>query len=1372
MKKQFIRMLSLLLCLSMVLGMVPEAFAAETVETTVGTEAQTEPVTEGTEAPCDHVWDEGVGSETVITYTCILCGETRDEDIVPEETTEPAETTEPEKSTGETEPATEETVVEETEEVFDAVALGMVASGVWGVNLRWTLTDDGVLTISGSGGIPDPISFHDRPWELYRDEVKTVELDGVSEIGMTAFLDCASLNRITIPDTVTSIAYGAFYNCTSLTSITLPKSLSSLGRGGNGNIFLGCSKLSEIIVDPNNSYYSDVDGVLFNKDRTKLIQYPTGRAGAYAVPAGVTTVGEYAFEGCSSLTDVTISESVTNVGNNAFFDSTITSINIPSGVTSIGNGTFSRCFLLASITLPESITYIDNFAFLLCGLKDVYYSGTEEERAKITIGGGNEDLTDATWHYEPKRNGLAVYSDCTGLAVCTGSVITLAAGILENGERIENISGITFQVEDPSVLKLIKTGTVDNCRYLELRGIKEGTSSVIFNDSSTGQSKSILVTVSDRDNQTFTLKTVPKRYFEGFPTNFYNFNGIYVDNYSYSLNADQSAKVSFDVYNTNYVYGAVEVYYEDGSMYDAVLFKKRKSNKSSIKEALFDNIACLVHDMQNDAFMTYRQESGFSVKTSVSVKVPKGGYIKITLDPNQSFITSAINGADILMGLASLQGKIQKYDVNGPQFTEDFKLELVKNSAYAHLVKDGSKMAAKLWKNMAKKIFLNPKSLGDFTENIARNLDAVSLAGIFGKTAYSYGCSLGESVFTYFAGPCGEALKTIFLIGKLEDFVIQCSDAAQLADSGFICIQNQGGGKLSVQQIQVEGEKEFSEDVALNVYEVTLGSELFDKLKEVSPELYEKLSSLNTRTYNISLLKNRKETQPDGKVTVYIPIPEDMKLLAYAGQLRIYRVEPDGTATEMDVKIINDCLVFTTDHFSLYAISGGAVAYSVSINSRNFPDQTFRNYVSVNFDSDGDGYLSEEEIQKVTRISVDGQLIASLKGVKYFTELSILSCEENQLKELDVSQNLQLELLRCTGNQLTTLDVSRNTELTDLLCSGNQLTELDVSNSLRLFQLNCSGNQLTTLDIGEKTSLRLLACSDNKLAALDISRNPTLMTLHCQRNQLTKLDVSQVSELLYLYCEYNQIEELDLTHNLKLRQINCRGNRLISLDVGKNTQLVDFRCSDNSRDISVSQKRKFDLSTLSGFDVSKASGWVNGSVNGTILTVDEPENGGIVTVRYTYDCGNNYSSEFNISVLTASTSAPIYRLYNPYTLEHLFVSSESEYELLGSVSWVQEGVAWKAPVEGAPVYRLYNPYADGHFYTVSEAERDKCISDGWLYDGVVSYDANSDEGVPIFRMFNPFEEKNYHHYTVDEKERDHLVTLGWLFEGIAWYAAK
>ena len=110
--------------------------------------------------------------------------------------------------------------------------------------------------------------------------------DSVTSIGGGAFYECSSLTSITIPNSVTSIGTWAFRHCTGLTSITIPDSVTSIGN----EAFAYCSSLTSITVDSANKHYSSQDGVLFNKDKTQLIQYPIGKASTtYTIPDSVTS---------------------------------------------------------------------------------------------------------------------------------------------------------------------------------------------------------------------------------------------------------------------------------------------------------------------------------------------------------------------------------------------------------------------------------------------------------------------------------------------------------------------------------------------------------------------------------------------------------------------------------------------------------------------------------------------------------------------------------------------------------------------------------------------------------------------------------------------------------------------------------------------------------------------------------------------------------------------------------------------------------------------------------------------------------------------------------------------------------------------------
>jgi hypothetical protein len=172
----------------------------------------------------------------------------------------------------------------------------------------------------------------------------------VSIIGDSAFLNCTTLTGVTIPSSVTSIGSNTFFG-TALTSITIPGSVTNIGLPA----FIDSTRLTAITVNATNPFFSSVSGVLFDKGTNTLIQYPGGINGSYAIPGSVTSIGAYAFDFDVGLTAVTIPSSVTNIGLQAFYDTSLTSVTIPGSVTSIGTrafGTLHSTVITVNATNP------------------------------------------------------------------------------------------------------------------------------------------------------------------------------------------------------------------------------------------------------------------------------------------------------------------------------------------------------------------------------------------------------------------------------------------------------------------------------------------------------------------------------------------------------------------------------------------------------------------------------------------------------------------------------------------------------------------------------------------------------------------------------------------------------------------------------------------------------------------------------------------------------------------------------------------------------------------------------------------------------------------------------------------------------------
>jgi len=208
----------------------------------------------------------------------------------------------------------------------------------------------------------------------------------VSSIGGTAFKGCISLKKINLPDSLISMGTNTFEGCTGLTDAAIGDGLTiipaaaflnctslvsfRIGAGfenGWTNSFQGCTALSEFIVDEDNMMFSSQDCVLFNKNKTELIQYLLGPFASYVVPSSVTTIREQAFYGCTQLTGITMSNNVSIIGTKAFYGCKgLTTISIPSSVTELGDYIFQGCTGLTSVSLPSTLKSIGNYTFSGC----------------------------------------------------------------------------------------------------------------------------------------------------------------------------------------------------------------------------------------------------------------------------------------------------------------------------------------------------------------------------------------------------------------------------------------------------------------------------------------------------------------------------------------------------------------------------------------------------------------------------------------------------------------------------------------------------------------------------------------------------------------------------------------------------------------------------------------------------------------------------------------------------------------------------------------------------------------------------------------------------------------------------------------------
>ena len=296
----------------------------------------------------------------------------------------------------------------------------------------------------------------------------------------------------------------------------------------------------------------------------------------------------------------------------------------------------------------------------------------------------------------------------------------------------------------------------------------------------------------------------------------------------------------------------------------------------------------------------------------------------------------------------------------------------------------------------------------------------------------------------------------------------------------------------------------------------------------------------------------------------------------------------------------------------------------------------------IGWDKNDDGTVSLtdanlEKIRAVTELNISDQKLTDLSGIEWFTGLTTLYCDNNQLTELDVSANTALTSLDCYDNQLTSLDVSANTALKFLSCQRNQLTELNVSGCTALTSLRCYNNQLTELNVSANTALKTLWCYDNQLTELNVSANTALKDLECYNNQLTELDVKANTKLTSLKCDYNQLTKLDVSANTALWDLECSRNQLTELDVSANTALTSLYCSSNQlTELDVSANTKLtslhcSSNQLTSLDVSANTALMLLYCDNNQLTELDVSANTALSQLY---CSSNQLTELDVSAIT------------------------------------------------------------------------------------------------------------------------------------------
>ena len=508
---------------------------------------------------------------------------------------------------------------------------------------------------------------------------------------------------------------------------------------------------------------------------------------------------------------------------------------------------------------------------------------------------------------------LQIYATDEDMRIEEGEKISILCKLYQSGRPVQNWERPVFIIDRDDVLSMSDETPESGGYSFDVTGKKEGTAVLTVSDADTGASASISIEVGSVDPYSYTVVSVPSYlpnqiFDDKIQTNFYNVNGLYVNGYTFSKK-NGIYQVSFNVYNRTHMYGSVDVYDKDGHWIQSKRIDRYKeiSSLSDTGGALWD----LIIDTANHRNLAYTAKT-YTAESNIQISVPEGGYFVISNNMAESpgtFLYNSVRfmalGTKQVLKLASNEFDIQKLSddlvgkaIKTPSFLDVFhnSFNSIAKDTTFNLLQDG---LISSYGNVA----------GSITRTTEEILDSVEISW---KQAFTTALGIADSTAlnSVVFGPAGQAMKFVFAGNGAMDAAYQIGAVCQSVNAPYVTIHAPGAtDTTTVNGVSVNLEKgQLDADTVLNVYRVVNTENV--SLGQATQDI--KKGEL----YNIAFTKNTQPVQPNGTVTVRIPIPDYFVTDACT----VFRQEKNGTWTPLKARLEGNYVTFETDHFSLYSV--------------------------------------------------------------------------------------------------------------------------------------------------------------------------------------------------------------------------------------------------------------------------------------------------------------------------------------------------------------------------------------------------------------------------------------------------------------------
>ena len=678
------------------------------------------------------------------------------------------------------------------------------------------------------------------------------------------------------------------------------------------------------------------------------------------------------------MNDIALPKNITQIGGWAFYNCrSLSNIEIPEGVEKIETYVFFECSNLKNIRLPESIKEIHYRAFSNClNLSDIYYEGSQEQWNQIYFEKESYPPVSATIHYNStgwddptgegnvtdSNSGFHIYTDVPSRIVTIKDTFFIGAVTTDEEGNTMDLSGITFIVEDDNILQPQDVYEKGGVQYCNFQANSVGSTRIRIRDANADRAATISFTVEPVTGNAYTINNFHDVYK----------NGLQIENSRVSENSDGSCNISFDVYNSLYLYGAVEVYGADGQLKDAEYIDKW-ADAAGIKDVV--SYICEIA-LVSAGQIDWKELA--SAETHVDVEVPKGGYILISANPKESVVCSMLNSMDLIWQYMDYMGKLKDSMGSEKQLPKVIiqKIQEESDSFPAEWSKA-------FFNEAFQESITSETGVQDFVKGLVNVLMSNDLdqmvASTLAETIEGSATDLFTDWFTTAVGPAGIAIDGIFLASNAFNTIIQTAQFCKYSDVRFITVQVPDGDKRSSSDITVECE--MSDDTALSVYKIDAeGSKQYvisveeAESQNVKPGIpgtgdgptYERPTDPSDveifSAHEIELVTGIDNYTPEGNVKVILPLPEELK--GYTGRIKVYRIEEDGSATILWGVSDGTRISVVTDHFSVYIIASTSVEEN---------------------DAEDDGYT----IDSLQLLDSDGQALDSIPDGGFYAEVNL-----------------------------------------------------------------------------------------------------------------------------------------------------------------------------------------------------------------------------------------------------------------------------------------------------------------------------------------------------------------------------------------------